>query len=101
MKTYWGGEEEIHSFLTLALDEGPMTLAHKKENSGFYFKLLAVIENSVLRRIFEPETEEAAEGWKTLHNEELHNLYASTNVIRVIKLRRMSAVGGACSMHGN
>jgi hypothetical protein len=26
-----------------------------------------------------------AEGWRRLHNEELHNLYASPNTIRLIK----------------
>jgi len=30
-----------------------------------------------------------AGGWERLHNEELHNLYASPNIIRVIKPRRM------------
>jgi hypothetical protein len=33
--------------------------------------------------------EEVAGGWRRLHNEELHNLYTSPNVIRVIKSRRM------------
>jgi hypothetical protein len=28
-------------------------------------------------------------GWRKLHNEELHNLYSSPNIIRVIKSRRM------------
>jgi hypothetical protein len=41
-------------------------------------------ENRVLRRILRPKREEVAGGWRTLHNEELHNLYASSN-IRVIK----------------
>jgi hypothetical protein len=43
-----------------------------------------VFENRVLRRIFGPKKEEVAGGWRRLHNEELHNLYASKNVIRVI-----------------
>jgi hypothetical protein len=38
---------------------------------------LRVYENKVLRRIFEPKREQVAEGWRRLHNEELHNLYAS------------------------
>jgi hypothetical protein len=43
----------------------------------------------VLRRIFGPKTEEVVGEWGRLHNEELHNLYTSPNIIRVIKLRRV------------
>jgi hypothetical protein len=43
----------------------------------------------VLRRIFGPKREEVAGGWRRLHNEELHNLYTSPNIIRVIKSRRI------------
>jgi hypothetical protein len=50
---------------------------------------LRVYENRVLRRIFGPKREEVVGGWKRLHNEELHNLYASPNIIRAIKSRRM------------
>jgi hypothetical protein len=50
---------------------------------------LKVFENRVLRRIFGPKREEVSGGWRRLHNEELHNLYASPNIIRVIKTRRM------------
>jgi hypothetical protein len=42
-------------------------------------------ENRVLRRICGLKREEVAGGWRRLHNEELHNLYASPNVVRVIK----------------
>jgi hypothetical protein len=41
----------------------------------------------VLRRIFGPIREEVAGGWRRLHNEELHNLHASLNIIKVIKSR--------------
>jgi hypothetical protein len=44
-----------------------------------------VFENRVLRRIFGPEREKVAGGWRRLHNEELHNLYASPSIIRVVK----------------
>jgi hypothetical protein len=42
-------------------------------------------ENRILRRMFGPKREEVAGGWRRLHNEELHNFYASSNVIRVIR----------------
>jgi hypothetical protein len=40
----------------------------------------------VLRRISGPKREKMRESWRRLHNEELHNLYVSPNIIRVIKL---------------
>jgi hypothetical protein len=48
-----------------------------------------VFENRVLRRIFGPKREEVAGGWRRLHSEELHNLYASLNIIRTIKSMRV------------
>jgi hypothetical protein len=44
-----------------------------------------VFENRVLRRILGPKREEVAGDWRRLHNEELHNLYASPYNARVIK----------------
>jgi hypothetical protein len=60
--------------------------------------ILRVTENRVLRRIFGPKSEEVAEGWRRLHNEELHSLYTSPNVIRLIQSRRMGWVGHVASM---
>jgi hypothetical protein len=48
-----------------------------------------VFENRVLRRIFGPKRDEVTGGWRKLHNEELHNLYSSPSIIRIIKSRRM------------
>jgi len=48
-----------------------------------------VSENRVQGKIFGSNREEVEGGWIRLHNEERHNLYASPNVIRVIKSRRM------------
>jgi hypothetical protein len=45
--------------------------------------------NRVLRRIFGPKREEVAGGWRRLHNEELHNLYTSPYIVRMIKRRNM------------
>jgi hypothetical protein len=50
---------------------------------------LRVFENKVLRRIFGPKRDEVIGEWRKLHNEELHILYSSSNIIRHIKSRRM------------
>jgi hypothetical protein len=48
-----------------------------------------VFENWVLRRIFGPKRDEVTGEWRKLHNEELHNLYSSPDIIRQVKPRRM------------
>jgi hypothetical protein len=50
---------------------------------------LRVFENRALRRIFVPKRDEMTGGWRKLHNEELHNLSSSPNIIRRSKSRRM------------
>jgi hypothetical protein len=54
---------------------------------------LRVFENRVLRRIFGPKRNGVTGGWRKLHNEELHNLYSSPSIIRIIMSRRMRWVG--------
>jgi hypothetical protein len=53
---------------------------------------LRVFENTVLRRIFGPKSEEDR-SWSKLHNDELHSLYSSPNIVRVINSRRMRWAG--------
>jgi hypothetical protein len=57
-----------------------------------------VFENRVLRRIFVPKRDEVTAGWKKLHNEELHELYSSPSIIRIIKSRRMRWAGNVAGM---
>jgi hypothetical protein len=54
---------------------------------------LKVFENRMLWRIFVPKMDEVTGGWRKLHNEELHRLYSSSSIIRVIKARRTRWVG--------
>jgi hypothetical protein len=51
----------------------------------------------VLRKIFGPKREEDG-SWRKLHNDELHSLYSSPNIIRLIKSRRMSWDGHVARM---
>jgi hypothetical protein len=57
-----------------------------------------VFENRVLRRIFGPNRDEVTGGWRKLHNEELHGLYSSPSIVRVIKARRMRWAGHVARM---
>jgi hypothetical protein len=54
-------------------------------------------ENRVLRRIFGPKRDEDGL-WRKLHNGELHNLYSSPNIVRVIKSRRVRWAGHVVRM---
>jgi hypothetical protein len=50
---------------------------------------LRVFENRVLRRIFGPKRDEIMGEWRKLHKNELHALYSSPSIMRIIKSRRM------------
>ena len=58
---------------------------------------LRVFEYRILRRIFGPKRDEKGE-CRRLHNEELHSLYRSPNIVRVIKSRRLRWAGPVARM---
>jgi hypothetical protein len=55
-------------------------------------------ENRVLRRIFGRKRDKVTGEWRKLHNEELHNLYCSPNIVQVIKSRRIRWAGHIACM---
>jgi hypothetical protein len=57
---------------------------------------LRIFEKRVLR-IYGPKTEEDV-SWRKLHNDEIHSLYSSPNIVRVIKSRRMRWMGHVACM---
>jgi hypothetical protein len=53
--------------------------------------------NRVLKKVFRPKTEEDR-SYRKLHNDELHSLHSSPNIVRVIKSRRMRWAGHVARM---
>jgi hypothetical protein len=59
---------------------------------------LRVFKSRVLKRIFGTKRDEMTGEWRKLRNEELHELYSSPNIVRVIKSRRMKWAGNVARM---
>jgi hypothetical protein len=57
-----------------------------------------VFENRVLRRIFGVKRDVVIGAWRKLNNEELHNLYCSPGITRIIKSSRMRWAGHVTRM---
>ena len=64
-----------------------------------FLRRLRVFENRILRRIFRDKWDVNGE-WRRLHNKELHSLYRSPNIVRVIKHRRLKWAGHLARMEG-
>jgi hypothetical protein len=54
---------------------------------------MRVFGNRVLRGTFGSKRDEVTGGWRKLETEELHNVYSSPSIIRMIKSRRMRRAG--------
>jgi len=54
----------------------------------------------VLRRIFRPKRDKVTGEWRKLHNEELNDLYSSSNIVGVIKSRGMRWAWHVARMEG-
>jgi hypothetical protein len=48
-----------------------------------------VFENRMLRRVFGPKRDEVTGEWRKLQNDELRDVYSLTNIVRVVKSRRI------------
>jgi len=59
---------------------------------------LSVFENKVLRGVFGPKRDEVTGEWRNLHNEELSDLYSVSDIVRVVKSRRMKWAGHVARM---
>jgi hypothetical protein len=59
-----------------------------------------VFENRVLRRIFGPKRDEVTGEWRKLRNKELHDLYSSPIIIKIMKSRRMRLAAHEARMGG-
>jgi hypothetical protein len=56
-----------------------------------------VFENRELRRIYGPKRDEETEGWRKPHNEDLHDLESSSNIIRMMNSFDEDSICRACS----
>ena len=52
-----------------------------------------MFENKVVRKIFGAKRDEITGEWRQLHNDEIHALYSSPNIIRKLKSRRLRWAG--------
>jgi PAS domain-containing protein len=80
------------SFVLYGYETWSLTLREERK--------LRVFENRALRKIFGPQRDEVTGEWRKLHEEELHDLYSSSSIVRVIKSRTMRWAGHVTWMGG-
>jgi peptidoglycan hydrolase-like protein with peptidoglycan-binding domain len=80
----------------IVLTSAPKERENGKNNYTFFcmFVELAlslcqrnVFMNRILKTTFGSQTENLTRAWRKMHNEEIHNLYCTTDIIRMIKSR--------------
>jgi hypothetical protein len=62
------------------------------------FNFMTYFYLQYLHQLFGPKRDEVTEEWRKLHNEELHDMYSSPSIVRMIKSRRMSWAGQVVRM---
>jgi len=61
---------------------------------------LRLFENRLLRRIFGPKRDDVTGEWRKLQNVELNDMYCSSNIVRVIRSRKMKRLKDVARMGG-
>jgi hypothetical protein len=86
------------SYLMSSYQKQSILFCSVRRNSIEGENRLRVFENRVVRKIFAPKRDEVTRQRRRLHDEELYNVYSSSNITRVIKSRRMRWLGHVARM---
>jgi hypothetical protein len=86
-------QHSVQTILTHSLTKCPLLFAFNKPDDN---SLSLYYYNH--SQLFGPKRDEIIGEWRKLHNEELHDLYSSPTLVRVIKSRRMRWVGHVAQM---
>jgi hypothetical protein len=86
-ETCIGANKEVD--LEVNVEKSKYMLLSRHQNAVQNHNIKQLTDLWVLRRIFGPQRDDMTGGWRKLHNEELHNLYSSTSIMRMIMSRRI------------
>ena len=85
VRKIWKLEFFIEQFFCLHRSKTSLILQNEKK--------FRIFENKLLSKIYGPKINEETREWKKLHNEELHAIYASPDIVRIIKAGRLQWAG--------